>query len=168
MIEKLNSYSNLKPINTERVYTGNLPHWELPGNVYFITVSTFSDYELTDAAKDIVFAAIKFHDNKKYKLYACAVMTTHVHLVLQPLEESAGNYYSLAQIIHSIKSYTTNKIQRTLNKSGRIWLDETYDRVIRDDNDFYTKMNYIMNNPVKAGLVETPDKYKWLYYRGFG
>jgi putative transposase len=135
--------------------------------VYFITISTFSDYELTDTAKDIVFTAIKFHDNKKYKLYACVVMTTHVHLVLLTLEQSAGNYYSLAQIMHSIKSYTTNKIQKTLNKDGRVWLDEAYDRIIRDDNDFYTKMNYIMNNPVKAGLVETPENYNWLYYRGF-
>jgi putative transposase len=163
----LSPNSNLKPNRNFRVYNGNLPHWEFPGNAYFITISTFSDYELTDTTKDIVFTAIKFHDNKKYKLYACVVMTTHVHLVLLPLEQSAGNYYSLAQIMHSIKSYTTNKIQKTLNKDGRVWLDEAYDRIIRDDNDFYTKMNYIMNNPVKAGLVETPENYSWLYYRGF-
>jgi REP element-mobilizing transposase RayT len=114
----------------------------------------------------LVFKSIKFHDGKKFRLYACAVMTTHVHIILLPLEESRCNFYSLAQIMHSLKSYTTNKIQRTMNKKGCIWLAEDYDRIIRDDNDFYEKMNYIINNPLKAGLAKNPDDYKWLYYRG--
>ena len=143
-----------------------MPHWEISGNACFITFSVIPGYELTDEAKDITFAAIKFHAEKKYKLYACVIMSTHVHIILLPLEESKGKFYSLAQIMHSIKSYTANKIQRTLNKKGSIWLDEDYDRIVRDDNDFFVKMNYIMNNPLKAGLVERPEDYKWLYYRG--
>jgi len=159
--------SNLKPVNTQRLHTGNLPHWEIPGNAYFITITTQPDYTLTDAVKDMVFAAIKFHDAKKYTLYACVVMPTHVHVILLPLEESKDNYYSLAQIMHSIKSFTTNKLQKETSKQGKIWLDEGYDRIIRDDNDFFTKMNYIINNPLKAGFSESPENYKWLYYRGF-
>jgi hypothetical protein len=45
----------------------------------------------------------------------------------------------------------------------RVWLDENYDRIIRDNNEFQEKMNYIINNPVKANLVETANDYKWLY-----
>jgi putative transposase len=159
-----NSY--LKPNSDFRVYKGNLPHWELPGSAYFITITTLPDYTLTDSAKDIVFTAIKFHDEKKYMLYACVVMPTHVHVILLPLEESKGNYYSLAQIMHSIKSFTTNKVQKETPKKSKIWLDEGYDRIIRDDNDFFTKMNYIINNPQQAGLIEPTGNYKWLYYRG--
>jgi putative transposase len=162
----LSANSNLKPASAERKYSGILPHWELPGSAYFITISTVSGYELTDAVKDIVFTAIKFHDEKKYMLYACVVMPTHAHVILLPLEESKGNYYSLAQIMHSIKSFTTNKVQKETPKQGKIWLDEGYDRIIRDDNDFFTKMNYIINNPQKAGLVKPPGNYEWLYYRG--
>jgi len=158
---------NLKPVKDFRIYKRNLPHWEIPSNAYFITFSTSEGYELSDVAKEIVFTAIKFHAEKKYKLYACVVMTTHVHVILFPLEESKGNFYSLAQIMHSIKSYTANKIQRTLGKKGSIWLNEEYDRVIRDDNDFFDKMNYIMNNPLKSGLVKRLEDYTWLYYGGF-
>ena len=45
----------------------------------------------------------------------------------------------------------------------RVWLDENYDRIIRDNKEFQEKMNYIINNPVKATLVETAKDYKWLY-----
>jgi putative transposase len=163
----LSSNSNLKPAKDFNIYRRNLPHWEIPGNAYFISFNTTSGYELSDEAKDITMDSIKFHKGKKYKLYACVLMPTHVHIILLPLEESQGRFFSLAQIMHSIKSYSANKIQRTLGKNGNIWFDENYDRVIRDDNDFYEKMNYIMNNPVKAGLVKNPEDYKWLFYHGF-
>jgi len=60
----------------------NLPHWEFPGSIYFITFSTANGYELNEIAKDIAFNTIKFHADKKYSLFACVVMSTHVHMVL--------------------------------------------------------------------------------------
>jgi REP element-mobilizing transposase RayT len=165
--QELSQNPNLKTAKEFRIYRRNLPHWEIPGNAYFISFNTTSGFILVDEAKDIALNAIKFHQGKKYELYACVVMTTHVHIIIMPLEESAGSFFSLAQIMHSIKSYSANQIQSTLGKNGNIWLDENYDRIIRDDNDFYEKMNYIMNNPVKTGIFEKPEDYKWLFYQGF-
>jgi REP element-mobilizing transposase RayT len=160
--------SELKSVKEFRIYKRNLPHWEHPGSVYFITFKTAVGYNLTDAAKDITFAAIKFHTDKKYRLHACVVMKTHVHIIIYPLEESKDSFFSLAQIMHSIKSYSANKIQRALNKKGSVWLDESYDRIIRDDYDYLEKMNYVLYNPVKAGLVDEPEEYRWLFYEGSG
>jgi REP element-mobilizing transposase RayT len=82
---------------------------------------------------------------------------------VQPVE-----YHSLAQITHSIKSYSANRIQRLLNRKGSIWQDESYDRILRDEKEYLEKMNYIMNNPLKAGLVEKPEDYRWLFFREIG
>jgi REP element-mobilizing transposase RayT len=158
--------SRLKPVKEFRVSRKNLPHWEDPGNAYFITFNTTAGYELSNTAKDITFKAIKYHSDKKYKLCACVVMKTHVHLLLLPLEESKGSFYSLAQIMRSIKSYSANRIQRELNRQGSVWLDENYDRIVRDDDAYLDMMNYIVFNPVKAGLVDKPEDYKWLFYEG--
>ncbi|MBI2850011.1 MAG: hypothetical protein HYX80_03095 [Chloroflexi bacterium] len=50
--------------------------------------------------------------------------------------------------MHSIKSYSANRIQKVLHhKEGSVWLDESYDRVVRDDKEYVEKMNYIINNP---------------------
>lgn len=158
--------ARLKPVTEFRVYRRNLPHWEQPGSIYFITFSTTKGVILSDTAKDITFDSIKFHAEKKYRLYAGVVMETHVHLVLQPLQEPGGVFYSIAQIMHSIKSYSANRIQRLLNRKGNIWLGESYDRIVRDDAEFLEKLNYIVNNPVKAGLVAMPEDYRWLLVEG--
>lgn len=143
-----------------------MPHFEAPGGVYFITFSTVDGNTLSNAAKDIVALSIKFHAGKKYTLYAFVVMSTHVHCILQPLEQSEGVCYSIAQILHSIKSYSANRIQKQLGWKGSVWQNENYDRVVRDEKAFETEMNYIIGNPVRDGVVENPEDYRWLYFAG--
>jgi len=115
-------------------------------------------------------ASFKHHSGKKYCLHCCVAMDNHVHCVVQPLKKPTGEtpvppleYFSLAEIMHSIKSYSSHRINRLLGIEGNIWQDENYDRIIRDDMEFNEKMNYIIYNPVKAGIVEQPSRYKWLY-----
>jgi REP element-mobilizing transposase RayT len=156
--------SILNPIEKFRFYRRNLPHFEQPGSVYFITFKTANGFVLLDEAKEIVFASVKFHADKKYRLYAYVVMETHVHLILQPLEESASAFYSIAQIMHSIKSYSAHRIKKILNGVDNVWLDENYDRIIRDDKEYLGKLNYIRNNPVEAGITQKPEDYRWLFF----
>jgi hypothetical protein len=68
--------------------------------------------------------------------------------------------------MHSIKSYSANRIQRLLNIQGSVWQDENYDRIIRDEEEYLEKMNYIVNNPLKAMIVENPEDYRWLFFEG--
>lgn len=158
--------SPLRPAKEFRVHKRGLPRFEHPGSVYFITFRTVDGCALSDAAKDIVASSIKFHADKKYILYAFVVMSTHVHCILQPLEESEGVYYSIAQITHSIKSYSANRIQRLMDWKGHVWRNETYDRVVRDEKAFQAEINYIIGNAVRDGIVENPEDYRWLHWVG--
>lgn len=166
--------SKLKPTKESKAYRRNLPHFEVAGSFYFITFRTAAGIFLSDDAKDIVLQTIKFHAGNKYELYACAVMNTHVHVVLQPLRAQAGTpvpqvdispMYSLAQIMHSIKSYSSKRIKPVLDIDESVWLDENYDRIIRNNEEYNETMNYIRYNPVKAGLVDKPEEYRWLYVK---
>ena len=80
--------------------------------------------KLAKVAK-IVQNALLFHDETKYKLIAWTIMPNHVHLLIKPFEE-------LGTIEHSIKSFTANKINKFLNRSGTFWQKEVFDRYIRD------------------------------------
>lgn len=179
----------LKPTLNFKSYKRNLPHYEQPGSIYFITFKTMAGIILTDTAKDLILSAILYHDNKKYILEACVVMKTHVHCIIKPLtinnvtpvpisnvaqasspvsggiSTPAKSYYSIAQITHSIKSYSAKKILKLFNRKGNIWQDEHYDRTIRAYEEFEEKLYYIINNPVKAGIVRDPDDYPWLFIR---
>ena len=162
----MESDSRLKPVTESRTYRRNITHIEEPGSYHFVTFTTVPGFVLSDVAKTVVFDAVKFHAGKKYALFACVVMETHAHCVLRPLEETAGSFFSIAQIMHSIKSYSANRVQRLSGKEGQVWLPENYDRIIRDEHDYREKMNYVINNPVKAGIVELPEEYKWLFVDG--
>ena len=76
-----------------RFYKRKLPHFEDPGSVYFITSKAVDGLSLSAEANDVVFSSIKFNAGKKYNLFACVVMETHSHLVLQPLEKTTGIHY---------------------------------------------------------------------------
>jgi hypothetical protein len=66
-------------------------------------------------AAELEETLLKF-DGEKYKLFSWTVMPNHVHLLLQPLEN-----FTLAEIMHSIKSYTAHKANKILNRKGRFW-----------------------------------------------
>jgi len=153
----------LKPVHEFRIYRRKYPHWELPGSVYFITFNSENKFPFSDDTKDIILETFHFHDGKKYILHAGVVMDTHSHCILQPLEETKGVFYSLANIMHSIKSFSANRIQRHLNEKGTVWQHKNYDRIIRDEKEYYQEMDYIANNPAKAGLVKRSEDYRWLY-----
>jgi REP element-mobilizing transposase RayT len=61
--------------------------------------------------------------------------------------------------MHSLKSYTAKKINNLLGRSGKIWQDGFYERIIRNEDDLREKAIYIENNPVRERLVEEPEKY---------
>jgi len=158
--------TGFQPVKEFKTHRRNLPHWQSPGSVYFITFRTFKSVVISENARDVVLSSVLFWKDKKYSLYGAVVMPDHTHIILQPLEKGQQCFYSLAEILHSIKSYSAKKINQLSGNSGTVWLDENFDRIVRDDSELLEKMTYIKNNPVKTGLVENAADYKWLYLEG--
>ena len=84
-------------------------------------------------------------------------MNDHVHALVEPAAPR-----ELEQIVHSWKSYTANRIQRVSRREGKIWQAEYFDRLIRGEEEFEEKRNYILANPAKRW----PDvvNYEWVWY----
>ena len=142
-----------------------LPHFELPGSVYFITFRTYNFLILSDNEKDILLSNIHHYHSKLYKLYSFVIMPDHVHLLLQPLETKDNKYYSLSSILHSIKGFASKQILK-LNSNipnRRVFHTEYFDRIMRNELEYNEKLIYVLNNPVKKGLVENGFDYKWFY-----
>lgn len=94
-----------------------------------------------DACRKVVTDALRYFDGKKYDLYDYVVMPNHVHLILLPYEEEP-----LSAIMHSIKSFTTKKINRLLGRSGSLWQRDYFDRLIRSVKDYEETAAYILQN----------------------
>ena len=140
-----------------------LPHWELEEAVYFITFNTWEKLELTPEARQVVFNSCKFFDKQRYQLFCLVVMPDHVHILIQPLRKFDDEFWSLSNILHSIKSYSSKEIPKVMKHIGTIWQDERYDRIVRDEREFKEFWEYIRQNPVKAGLSNTPEEYHFLW-----
>ncbi len=127
--------------------------------MYFVTWRLDREQpELDPHEREIIASILKYFDNQRYDLFAFVVMPDHVHLLVKP-----RNGFLLNQIVHSWKSYSANRLQRDFGRRNRIWQDEYFDRIVRDQAEFVEKAQYILNNPLKI-LPEIPE-YRWVWIR---
>ena len=90
-------------------------------------------------------------------------MPDHVHMVFMPLiNPEKQEMRSLAEIMDALKGASAHMINRELGRKGKVWQEESFDRVLRSE-DFDEKITYILNNPVRKGLVSSPEEYPWLW-----
>lgn len=98
----------------------------------------------------------------RYILFRWAIIPNHVHIQIQPLvNPQTGKYFELEKILHSIKSFTASEANKILNREGRFWQHESYDHIIRDEEEFYRIWRYIDYNPVKARLCQRVEEWEW-------
>ena len=112
---------------------------------------------------ELVTESLHYRDGRVYELRAFCVMPNHVHLVCTPLEKQGGGYHSLTAILHSLKRYTAREANKILERQGAFWQQESYDHVVRDEGELRRIVDYVLNNPVKAGMVSTWEEWPWSY-----
>jgi REP element-mobilizing transposase RayT len=104
----------------------------------------------------LVQNAILFNSEKRYTIHSWVIMPTHVHFLFTPNKNE-----KISDIMHSIKSYTSNEANKYLRRRGTFWLKEYFDRFIRNEEHFCNEIIYIENNPVKAGLCKYPEEWEF-------
>jgi predicted solute-binding protein/REP element-mobilizing transposase RayT len=98
-------------------------------------------------AAEVVAQALRFFEEQRYCLDAFVVMPNHVHVVIKPL---IG--FHLFDIVRSWKTYTARQINKLLGRSGAVWMQESFDRIIRDWDALVRCRAYVAKNPTKARL----------------
>ena len=93
--------------------------------------------------REIVRSAILHQDHKAYHIIAFVIMPNHVHILIQPL----GNI-SLSTILHSIKRFSALQINHILNRQGQLWMNESFDRIVRSKEHLNHYIEYIKSNPI--------------------
>jgi putative transposase len=172
-------------------YQRNLPHWHPEGRAIFLTwrvwgslpqvflrdmeklrsdparqflaVDQMLDAGLTGphwlsdptVADHVVATLVRGRELGRYRLQSYVVMSNHVHILIYPL-------VPLARITNGIKGVSAHEANAILKRKGKhFWQDESFDHWIRNDVQFERARKYIERNPVKAGLVTTPEEWRW-------
>ncbi len=109
----------------------------------------------TPAIAEIVSESLNHFDEQRYRLFAWCIMPNHVHVVVRLFP---GN--SLAQVLHSWKSYSAKRAERVLKCDGPFWQREYFDHLLRGEAEFERAVQYVIDNPVRARLERWP--YVWM------
>ena len=135
--------------------------------------------------RDIVIESLQYcHQYKGLNLYAYVIMSNHMHLLAQ---SETGD---LSGIIRDFKSNTSKKFLKVLNdpvesrsdwmnlvfeyhgkfknkQTYQIWTHENHAEHIFSDKFIKQKIDYIHENPVRAGIVEKPEDYLYSSARNY-
>ena len=165
---------------------GYLPHFDSPETIQFVTFRLFDslpralaetlaaqadNLARTDHALDgglgscwlkepqiaqMVEEAFLHFDGERYHLLAWCVMPNHVHIVIEPNEA-----HGLGAIVQAWKSFTAKQANRLLGRRGPFWHKDYFDRYVRDEEHLNRTVDYVENNPVKAGLARSITDWPW-------
>ena len=126
---------------------------------YFLTICTrdkedfFIDHKLN---YEILNCLKQERIKKGISIYAYCLMPDHIHLLISPLESGVN----ISDFIGSFKS-KTSRIAWKHGLKGKVWQGRFYDHVERKIESLKNTCEYILNNPVRKGLVEKWEDYQF-------
>lgn len=106
---------------------------------------------------DICKSSLHYYDGKEYQLICYCIMPNHIHLVFELINKER----QVGDIVGSVKKFIARRANKILNRKGKFWQTESFDRLIRDEIELYFTIKYVLMNPVNAGSVN-----EWNEWRG--
>jgi len=112
----------------------------------------------------IVSNSLHCYDGIRYDLICYTIMPNHVHLVID--HNLSITDAPLEKILQSVKKYTARKANSVLNRRGiSFWQSESYDHIIRTDQEYENTVRYVIYNPVSANLCKDWMEWRWTYLK---
>jgi putative transposase len=135
--------------------------YEISSQIFSVTICTWDRRSLfrNEPWAKLVLTTLETGPfGKQTELYAFCLMSDHVHIQLSPMEAN------LVDLVSRWKSFTANLLRRD-GLIGPCWQRGFYDHALRKEEDIRTSAEYIVNNPVRAGLVENWVDYPFAWHR---
>ncbi len=123
---------------------------------YLDTTNGFSPFSQEAACERCLDAFLAMED-EGWSVGEATVMPNHIHLLIIRQKYN----FSLKQILKRFKGRSSRWINQELDRSGRFWQEDWFDRWMRNHDELRKTVAYIRNNPVKANLVKQWSDYPW-------
>ncbi len=134
-----------------------LPGYSYSGpQQYFLTLCTFERrrHFVNGATVSIVNDQfLRTAVDSKFAILAYCFMPDHLHLLVEGMGEE-----SALQPFVSLAKQRSGFAARAF-ALPRLWQTGYFERVLRGDDDAFNVARYVVQNPVRAGLVRAPDEY---------
>jgi len=125
---------------------------------YFITASTYEKQHLLQSERMaglLVDVLLHYRNKGNYRLHEFVVMPNHFHLLMTP------GHVTLERSLQLIKGGFSFRARKELGFLGEVWQTSFNDRRVREADEYRRMREYIHQNPVRRGLVATPEEYPY-------
>ncbi|MCW5937784.1 MAG: transposase [Fimbriimonadaceae bacterium] len=129
-----------------------------PGS-YIVTAGTYKKQHFFPTAVLLTFVVdslLTLADRYAWKLEAYAVFSNHYHFVAETERPE-----TLAKFLSHLHTQTARQVNATDNCPGRkVWY-QYWDTFLDDEKSRYARLSYVLENPVRHGLVSRAEDYRW-------
>lgn len=133
-------------------------------NIYHVILRGINQQIIFEEEEDFHFflsVLSKCKEISEYKLYAYCLMDNHVHLLMEEGTEP------LAKVFKRICDRYVYWYNHKYDRVGPLFQDRFRSEPVETEEYFLAVVRYILQNPVKAGIVSTVNQYKWCNYSEF-
>ncbi|MBN1814190.1 MAG: transposase [Anaerolineae bacterium] len=127
--------------------------------VCFITICAYmnqSPFVRADLNQVVLDALHEEQERQNCAVFSYCLMPNHLHFLVSPRE----NGISVLTFTDRFKGKSTNR-SWTVGWRGKLWQPRYYDHIVRAEEDLRAIAEYIMNNPVRKGLIEHAEGWPW-------
>jgi REP element-mobilizing transposase RayT len=141
---------------THRKHPAHHPTFESHNKliIVFLTVCSYQRRKIL-ASQAVQTALIDaWTSSKHWKVGRYVIMPDHIHLFCSPVGKEAEN-------VAKWVTYWKRSVSRTLPENHPIWQRDCWDTQLRRHESYTEKWEYVRNNPVRAGLVSSPNEWPY-------
>lgn len=97
-----------------------------------------------------------------FLLCGYVLMPDHWHALIW-----AGYPLTISEVVHDVKKVSARRVHGQRGTEGALWQHQFWDRFVRHEKEFLDRLQYMHLNPVKKGLVNRPEEWRWSSYTNF-
>ena len=129
------------------------------GHVCFFTLRSYQHTSpfLQSSLATLVLNTLREEQTRQMcRVFAYCLMPDHLHFLVSP----EHNGLSVLSFVNQYKGKTTNASWQ-VGWRGKLWQPRSYDHIVREEEDLRVIAQYILDNPVRAGLAERVEEWLW-------
>ena len=142
----------------------NIHRLKNPDRIFFVNIDLIKDApHLTETEFSILIEVInKARQRLGFLFCGYVLMPDHWHALIWPRYP-----LTISRILQDIKSISSRRLNPRRSRLGPLWQHQFWDRFVRDAKEFRQRLDYMHYNPVKQGLVNRPENWRWSSFNNF-
>ncbi|MFH1369342.1 MAG: transposase [Elusimicrobiota bacterium] len=112
--------------------------------------------------KHYLYLLSLYKEEHRFELYHYCLMSNHVHLIIETTLQT-----NLPKLMKQINLSYMHFFRKKYRYYGHFWQDRYKSLLIEKDNYLLACGKYVELNPVRAGIVVSPEEYPWSSYAAY-